>query len=438
VTASPPPRPERLDGRPAVDAATATGSAGGHRVARGSAVDDARLAATDLAAVVGAFGHLLHAAGVPVTPERSGRFARAVTLSRPAALDELYWTGRVTLLSGHDHIAVYDRVFAQVFRGMTDVADWRGQAPPAASPPPPAGRARPADHADDPPPAGQGRVSPRVTTAAASSGGHGPDGEAADLLATASAEERLGHVDLAALTDDELASLRRTMASLRWATPRRVSRRTVRHPRGRALDLRATLRRARTTGGDPVRRRFRQPTEHPRHLVLLADVSGSMEPYARAYLHLLHGAVRAARADAFVFATRLTWLTRALTTSNPDLALRRATASAPDWSGGTRIGEALRTFTDHHGRRGMARGAVLVIVSDGWETGDPELLGEQMARLSRLAHRIVWVNPRSAGEGYQPLVAGMAAALPYVDAFVSGHSVTALDEVIAAIREPAR
>ena len=132
--------------------------------------DERRLAATDLAEVVGGFGHLLHAAGVPVTPERSGRFARAVTLSRPATLDVLYWSGRVTLLGGHDHIAVYDRVFAQVFRGMTDVADWRGQAPPASSTPPPAGRARPADHADAPPPAGQGRVSPHITTATGSSG----------------------------------------------------------------------------------------------------------------------------------------------------------------------------------------------------------------------------------------------------------------------------
>jgi hypothetical protein len=131
-------------------------------------------------------------------------------------------------------------------------------------------------------------------------------------------------------------------------------------------------------------------------------------------------------------------LTRALATSNPDLALRRATAAAPDWSGGTRIGAALKAFTDEHGRRGMARGAVIVVVSDGWETGDPAVLGEQMDRLARLAHRIVWVNPRRAGVGYQPVVAGMAAALPYVDAFVSGHSVTALDEVVAAIREPGR
>jgi uncharacterized protein with von Willebrand factor type A (vWA) domain len=401
--------------------------------------DEGEPAPVDLAAVVAAFADLLHAAGVPVTPERSGRFASTVALARPAMLDEIYWAGRVTLLSGAEQVAAYDRVFDQVFRGMLDVADWRGQAPPATAPPPRSARARPAERPDDGARAGARSASaaPRVTRPAPpGTGERGPDG--ADLLAAASADERLGHTDLADLTEDELAALRDVMASLRWAAPRRASRRTARHPRGRLLDLRATLRRARTTGGDPVRRSYRYRTDRPRRLVLIADVSGSMEPYARAYLHLLHGAVRAARADAFVFATRLTWLTRALATSNPDLALRRATAAAPDWSGGTRIGEALKTFMDVHGRRGMARGAVIVIVSDGWETGDPAVLAEQMARLARLAHRIVWVNPRSAGRDYQPLVAGMAAALPHVDAFVSGHSVAALDEVVAAIGEPRR
>jgi uncharacterized protein len=397
-----------------------------------------RLAGVDLAGVVAAFGQLLHDAGVPVTPERSGRFATTVALARPAALDELYWAGRVTLLSGAGQIDAYDRVFAQVFRGVADVADWRGQAPSELPTPRATTPTRQGDRARDAPPAAD-RVSdvPLVTTPAGAPGeaGAGAEGEGAGLLAAASAEERLGHTDLARLTPDELVDLRRLMAALPWATPRRASRRTARHPRGRLLDLRATLRRARTTGGDPVRRSFRHRTDRRRHLVLIADVSGSMEPYARAYLHLLHGAVRAARADAFVFATRLTWLTRALATSNPDLALRRATVAAPDWSGGTRIGDALKAFVDGHGRRGMARGAVVVVVSDGWETGDPAVVGEQMARLARLAHRIVWVNPRRAGADYQPLVGGMAAALPHVDAFVSGHSLAALDEVVAAIAD---
>lgn len=403
------------------------------------------LAEVELAEVVAALGQMLHAAGVPVSPERSGRLASALALARPATVDELYWAGRVTLVSDPDEIGAYDAVFGQLFRGRTDVADWRGQAPTAL-----AGPVRPhapsssekesraGDGPDTEPRAEPQLASPTPGEGSASADDDGPDREGADLLAAASAEERLGQTDLANLTPEELASLRSLMSALPWATPRRASRRTARHPRGRHLDPRATLRRARSTGGDPVRQAFRQRTERARHLVLIADVSGSMEPYARAYLHLLHGAVRAARADAFVFATRLTWLSRALATSNPDLALRRATEAAPDWSGGTRIGEALKAFVDDHGRRGMARGAVVVIVSDGWETGDPTLVGEQMARLARLAHRIVWVNPRRAAAGYQPLVGGMAAALPHVDAFVSGHSVAALDEVLAAIGDDGR
>ena len=393
----------------------------------------------DLAELVGAFGNLLHAAGVPVSPERSGRFARAVALVRPDALDEWYWAGRVTLVSTHDEIEAYDRVFGQVFRGLADVADWRGQAPSSARAlprPAPVGSHTERQRERGPagsPPEGPAGVGPDITPAGAgaSTGLDGPD-----LLAAASAEERLRRTDLADLSGDELAALSDLMAALPPAAPRRASRRTVRHPRGRRLDMRATLRQARATGGDPVRRVRRRRTARPRHLVLITDVSGSMAPYARAYLHLLHGAVRAAKADAFVFATRLTRLSRPLAGTNPDLALRRAVAAAPDWSGGTRMGDALRTFNDEHGRRGMARGAVVVIVSDGWDTGDPAAVAEQMARLSRLAHRIVWVNPRKAATGYQPLVGGMAAALPYVDAFVSGHSVAALDEVLAALADP--
>jgi hypothetical protein len=172
----------------------------------------------------------------------------------------------------------------------------------------------------------------------------------------------------------------------------------------------------------------------PRRLVLLCDISGSMEPYARAYLHLLTSAVASgAPAEAFVFATRLTRLTRALGGRNPEAAIQRAVAAAPDWSSGTRIGEALRTFNDRYGRRGTARGAVVVILSDGWERADPALVGREMERLARLAHRIVWVNPRGSAPGFSPGVGGMAAALPHCDALVSGHSLEALDEVAEAI-----
>jgi len=384
----------------------------------------------DLAEVAGSFGQLLHAAGVPVTPERSGRFARAVALAETVEVDDVYWLGRVTLLTGADQIPTFDAVFGQLFRGVVDVADRRGDpnapSPPAARPPEP----RPAPtRPGEPAAAGGIGGGPGLTTPG---GGAAEEDAPEGLLAAASAEERLRSKDFGQLTPDELQALRGLIAGLAVAAPLRTSRRRVRHHRGR-LDVRATLRRAHRRGGDPVEWMRRHPKLRPRRLVLIADVSGSMEPYSRAYLHLLHGAVRGAKAEAFVFATRLTRLTRALAASEPDLALRRAAAAAPDWSGGTRIGAALADFNDRYGRRGVARGAVVVVVSDGWDTGDPAVLGEQMARLARLAHRVVWVNPRAAAESYQPKVAGMAAALPHVDAFVSGHSVAALDALLAAL-----
>lgn len=200
--------------------------------------------------------------------------------------------------------------------------------------------------------------------------------------------------------------------------------------------MRRTLRAAQRTAGDPIRLVHRRRRSRPRRLVLLCDVSGSMEPYTRVFLSLLQGAVTGARAEAFVFSTRLTRLTRQLAVRDPDQALAKAAAAAPDWSGGTRLADSLRRFLDNYGRRGLARGSVVVVLSDGWAQDDPELVAAQMSRLRRLAFRIVWVNPRKAARGFTPLVGGMAAALPYCDAFVSGHSLAALDEVAAAIRAP--
>jgi len=200
------------------------------------------------------------------------------------------------------------------------------------------------------------------------------------------------------------------------------------------MDMRRTLRASMRTGGDPIRLARRRRRVTPRRMVMLCDISGSMEPYARAYLQFLTCASGAgASSEAFVFATRLTRITRALQTRSPAQAIQRAAAAAPDWSSGTRIGDALREFNDRHGRRGMARGAVIVIISDGWERGDPALVGREMERLARLAHRIVWVNPRVGARDFAPRAGGMAAALEHCDALVSGHSVEALGEVADAI-----
>jgi hypothetical protein len=198
--------------------------------------------------------------------------------------------------------------------------------------------------------------------------------------------------------------------------------------------MRRTLRASLRTGGDPIRLARRRRRIAPRRLVMLCDISGSMEPYARAYLQFLTCAARCGpNAEAFVFATRLTRLTRALASRNPERAIQRAAAAAPDWSSGTRIGDALKEFNDRHGRRGMARGAVIVILSDGWERGDPTLVGREMERLARLAHRIVWVNPRVSAGAFSVQAGGMVAALPHCDALVSGHSFQALGEVAEAI-----
>jgi uncharacterized protein len=263
----------------------------------------------------------------------------------------------------------------------------------------------------------------------------GDDDSAAEVpLVLASDEELLRSKSFDALEPHELAELYRLMSRLRLATPLRLTRRHEKGRRGERVDLRRTLRTSLRTGGDPMRLARRRRRVARRRLVLLCDISGSMEPYARAYLQFLTCAARSGpNAEAFVFATRLTRLTRALSSRNPERAIQAAAAAAPDWSSGTRIGEALQAFNDRHGRRGMARGAVVVILSDGWERGDPKLVGRELERLARLAHRIVWVNPRVAADAFSVQSRGMVAALPHCDALVSGHSFEALGEVADAI-----
>ena len=382
--------------------------------------------ARDLATVAAGFGGALHAAGLPVGPDKSERFARAVTVLRPATTRELYWCGLATLISDPEQIQMYDRVFAAVFGGMVDPAEQRGD--PNSAPLPGArtskGRAASAavqvDSSADPP-------------------GQAPDTDASvPVPSISSAAERLASRDFADLSPDELPLLARLMRDLAFATPPRRTRRYRRTPAGRRTDLRTTLRRARRTGGEPFRLARGAPRTRPRRLVVLCDISGSMESYARAMIQLLYCATGGAKAEVFTFATRLTRLTQALASAGPGTALQRAGQAAPDWSGGTRIGAALKEFNDNYGCRGLARGAVVLIISDGWETGDPALLGEQMARLSRVAHRIVWANPRTQSPRYRPEVGGMAAAWPYCDAVVSAHRLTALAELMAALADPAR
>jgi uncharacterized protein with von Willebrand factor type A (vWA) domain len=247
--------------------------------------------------------------------------------------------------------------------------------------------------------------------------------------------ETLGQKDFAAYTDEEMRLSQKYMSMLRMAGPPRRSFRTVHsHRRGIRPDVRRTVRASIAAGGEPMRRHWQQPGERSRRIVFLLDVSGSMEPYARALVRYVYAGVAGRqRVEAFTLGTRLTRVTRELGSRDPDKALRAASERVHDWSGGTRLGETLRAFNDEWGIRGMARGAIVVILSDGWDRGEPEALSEQMQRLQRAAFRLIWVNPLKVTPGYAPLARGMAAALPYVDEFVEGHSLDALEQLTRVI-----
>lgn len=396
---------------------------GGRLRGDGNRQDLTLLSRVSLAEVVARLGDELRRGGLPVTPETLGRFALAISLARPHSLDDLTLLGRATLASDPAEVVTFDALLQRIFGGVWDPAGPRGDL---TTPPPPT-----------PGPGSVEAGQPVQGSAGSSPQSETERSEPADRefpLGLLAAAERLAERDFADCSEDELQTVLELVRRLPVDVPRRQTRRWRRTAGGGRVDLRDTLRHSHRTGGDPARLLARRRSRRPRRLVMLADVSGSMEPYTRIYLTLFHGAVRAARAETFVFATRLTRVTDALAASDPSAALQRAGAAVQDWAGGTLIGSAVESFNDHYGRRGMARGALVVIVSDGWEGADPDLLGRQMRRLSLLANRIVWVNPRSASRGFQPTTAGMAAALPFVDTLVSGHSLAAVQSLLQAIR----
>ena len=398
----------------------------------------------DVAAMAAGLGIALHTAGLPVGPDRCERLARAVTVMGATSLAELRACALATMVSDPGQMSTFDRVFAALFGGPSP---FRNQVPPVM---PTFQRAA----EDGAPPAAQDQGVQGDLDGAASGlrvSDAGPATADADetlaegpaLRRVASAAEQLRGRDFTELSAAELRQLVTLMREMTLAVPPRRTRRYRPARDGKRPDLRRTLRLARRSGGEAIRFARRAPRVRPRRLVVLCDISGSMEPYARALLMLLYvlngGQVRGGssgqnRPEVFSFATRLTRLTPALAAATPDTMLAKAGEAASDWSGGTRIGAAVKEFNDRYGSRGMARGAVVLIISDGWETGEPELLGAQMARLSRVAHRIVWANPRTQSPRYRPEVGGMAAAWPYCDAVVSAHNLDALDDLLSALR----
>jgi uncharacterized protein with von Willebrand factor type A (vWA) domain len=333
---------------------------------------------------------------------------RALAAVDPADRSAAYFALRATLCSRHDDFAAFDAAFAELFvPRMVPVPELPEELEAA------------------------GLALPRVGVPAEEVAVPA-QGEAEVVPSAWSDAELLREKDFADYTDAERQLARRVMRRLARTGPTRPSRRTRRAPRRGAPphaarpDLRRTMRSSLRTGGDPVERHWREPSERPRPLVLVCDVSGSMEPYARMLLQYMQACVAARRrVEAFVFGTQLTRVTAELAGRDPDRALDRAAGAAGDWSGGTRIGDALATLNREHGRR-LGRGAIVVLLSDGWDRGDPEQLAAEMARLARCAHTLIWLNPLKAHPGYEPLTRGMQAALPHVDHFLSGNSLASL------------
>jgi len=359
----------------------------------------------DADTVFAGFAVALRHAGVPVTADRTQTFLRACTTVGADDQTAVFWAGRGTLCSCQDDIDKYDKVFASWFGGEAAVG--AGASTPSR-------QLRAADLSDD-----------------KSAGSDQADGQ---LRAVASTTEVLRNRDVAELSASERAELARMFSTLAVRRPRRPAAR--RRPANRGeIDMRRTSRAELRRAGEPGPVLHRRRGTRPRRLVLLIDVSGSMAPYADSLLRLGHVVARSGprTTEIFTVGTRLTRVTRALRQRDPETAIVAAGATVPDWSGGTRLGETLKVFLDRWGQRGMARGAVVVILSDGWERGDCRLLGESMRRLSRLAHQVIWVNPHGGKHGYQPVQGGMAAALPYVDEFMAGHSMATFEALMGVV-----
>jgi uncharacterized protein with von Willebrand factor type A (vWA) domain len=372
-----------------------------------------------------AFGRELRARGLPVGTGRILTFVRAVAALGLTDRRSLYWAGRVSMIGRKEDLAAYDLAFSDWYRSLKPALEpslLELSLPPLVQPGAPGGE-----------PDG---LEVEVRRVAAEWHGLGEDdeppapGDEAAVRIVASALEVLRSKSFADLSEEEREEVGRLIRALAVALPQERMRRTRPSPKGDRFDVRRTLRRSLRTRGEPFERAWRDRRVRGRPLVLILDVSGSMSPYARALVQFGFAAMAAGRrVEVFCFGTRLTRVTRTLRTRDPDRALHEIGRIVNDWEGGTRIGDSLKSLLDEWSQRAALRGAVVVFCSDGLERGDPELLRQQMARLRRLAHKVVWVNPLKGSPRYEPLARGMAAALPSVDVFLSGHNLESLSEL---------
>jgi uncharacterized protein with von Willebrand factor type A (vWA) domain len=354
------------------------------------------------------FSRELRSAGLAVGSGDVLAYCSAVGSLDPSDLLDLYWAGRTTLVTRRESIAVYDEVFRRFFLGGADpvreMLTLKAQVTAEAQ--------------------------AVLEVPAVDPAGGGQEQDEATLGLMASGAEALRHKSFAACTPEELAAVRRIMARIRLTPPRRRTRRTRKAPSGRSPDLRRTMRESLRMHGEPAELFWRRRRVRLRPLILILDVSGSMAEYSRNLLQFAYSAKRAAdRVEVFCFGTRLTRVTRALDRRRPDDALELAAREVFDWEGGTRIGASLEKFVREWGRRGLCRGGIVVICSDGLDRGDPETLEAAMERLARLSHRLVWMNPHKGDDqNFRPSTLGMMVAAPHIDLMLSGHDLSSLEE----------
>ncbi len=370
------------------------------------------------------FGRDLRGRGLPVGTGRILTFARAVAALGLTDRESLYWAGRTTMIGRKEDFAAYDEAFADWYAGLITQGELRVELNL-----PNLGAKRQADWGEQP-----DNLEVTVGGVAAmwrSAGDEEPeDDEETSIRIVASGVEVLREKSFPDLTEEERARVAAMIRRLAVTVPVERTRRTKPAPKGATFDIRRTLRRSLRTQGEPFDRARRARKSRTRPLVLILDISGSMAPYARALMQFGYAAMAAGRrVEVFVFGTRLTRVTRTLRTKDPDRAMHEIGKQVADWEGGTRIGDSLKTLLDGWSQRAALRGAVVVLCSDGLERGDPELLKAQMARLRRLAHRVVWVNPLKGSPRYEPLARGMAAAMPSIDEFLSGHNLESLEHL---------
>lgn len=354
---------------------------------------------------------------------------------------QFYWAARASFVSSPEQIASFDQVFERFWAGTglraSEPVAEHGESDARMQGPQYGGESLPAARQGGGSSAlvdgSQARASADIQTARGADG-EGRRGSQRGVLAAWSPDEQELEPEPVGLAATERAALLRLSRELAEAMPERVSRRPRRVRRGSRLDLRRTLRSSLRYDGELLAPAYLGRSRRPRRLLLICDVSGSMERYSRTLLGSLGAAVAAGiHAEGFVFATRLTRLTGTLSTRDVSRGLERARSEVTDWSGGTRIGAALREFNAHWGRLGLARGSIVIVVSDGWDRGDPELLAAELERLRRQARRLTWLNPRPLGLDEQPLAVGLRAARPHVDELISGHDVRVVDGLASLI-----